>query len=78
MELRGAESLTRIQQSYGDVNGLCARLRTSPVEGKYVQQADGQLEPHRTRKVQPQAVLCSTRNTVWCFHSELLWYVMMF
>ncbi|XP_045892342.1 plasma membrane calcium-transporting ATPase 1-like [Micropterus dolomieu] len=33
MELRGAESLTRIQQSYGDVNGLCARLRTSPVEG---------------------------------------------
>lgn len=37
MELRGAESLNRIQESYGDVNGLCARLRTSPVEGKYVQ-----------------------------------------
>ena len=37
MELRGAEALTRIQESYGDVNGLCARLRTSPIEGKYVQ-----------------------------------------
>eukprot|EP00064_Thunnus_orientalis_P024399 superscaffoldBa00010401_g24692 len=33
MELRGAEALTRIQESYGDVNGLCARLRTSPIEG---------------------------------------------
>ena len=37
MELRGAEALTRIQESYGDVNGLCARLKTSPVAGKYVQ-----------------------------------------
>ena len=37
MELRGAEALTRIQECYGDVNGLCARLRTSPVDGKYVQ-----------------------------------------
>lgn len=36
MELRGAESLTRIQECYGDVSGLCARLRTSPVEGKHV------------------------------------------
>lgn len=34
MELRGAEAVTRIQERYGDVGGLCARLRTSPVEGK--------------------------------------------
>lgn len=33
MELRGAESVTRIQKQYGGVGGLCARLRTSPVEG---------------------------------------------
>lgn len=33
MELRGVESVTRIQERYGDVGGLCARLRTSPVEG---------------------------------------------
>lgn len=33
MELRGAESAARIQERYGDVGGLCARLRTSPVEG---------------------------------------------
>lgn len=37
MELRGADALTRIQQCYGDINGLCARLRTSPVEGRYLQ-----------------------------------------
>ena len=33
MELRGAESVARIQEQYGDAGGLCARLRTSPVEG---------------------------------------------
>ncbi|XP_034444781.1 plasma membrane calcium-transporting ATPase 1-like [Hippoglossus hippoglossus] len=33
MELRGPEALTRIQKSYGDVNGLCTRLKTSPVQG---------------------------------------------
>ncbi|XP_062276419.1 plasma membrane calcium-transporting ATPase 1-like isoform X9 [Scomber scombrus] len=45
MELRGAEALTRIQESYGDVNGLCARLRTSPVEG-----LDGNSEDIDRRK----------------------------
>ncbi|XP_035857036.1 plasma membrane calcium-transporting ATPase 1-like isoform X1 [Sander lucioperca] len=33
MELRGEESVTIIKEKYGDVNELCARLRTSPVEG---------------------------------------------
>lgn len=37
MELRGADSVNKIKDSYGDVNGLCARLRTSPVEGKHVE-----------------------------------------
>uniref|UniRef100_A0A9J7Z3X5 Calcium-transporting ATPase n=1 Tax=Cyprinus carpio carpio TaxID=630221 RepID=A0A9J7Z3X5_CYPCA len=32
MELRGAEALHKIQESYGDVNGLCSRLKTSPVD----------------------------------------------
>ncbi|XP_041794062.1 plasma membrane calcium-transporting ATPase 1-like [Chelmon rostratus] len=45
MELRGAESLTRIQECYGDVNGLCTRLRTSPVEG-----LDGNSEDIDRRK----------------------------
>lgn len=36
MELRGADAITRIQDCYGDVNGLCNRLRTSPVEGTYM------------------------------------------
>lgn len=34
MEQRGADSVNRIQECYGDVHGLCARLRTSPAEGK--------------------------------------------
>ncbi|XP_048012866.1 plasma membrane calcium-transporting ATPase 1a isoform X4 [Megalobrama amblycephala] len=33
MELRGAEGLYKIQESFGDVNGLCSRLKTSPVDG---------------------------------------------
>ncbi|XP_042351770.1 plasma membrane calcium-transporting ATPase 1-like [Plectropomus leopardus] len=33
MGLRGAESVTEIKENYGDINGLCARLRTSPVKG---------------------------------------------
>uniref|UniRef100_W5NHX1 Calcium-transporting ATPase n=1 Tax=Lepisosteus oculatus TaxID=7918 RepID=W5NHX1_LEPOC len=33
MELRGAEGLHKIQDCYGDVPGLCARLKTSPIEG---------------------------------------------
>ncbi|XP_061677752.1 plasma membrane calcium-transporting ATPase 2-like isoform X2 [Syngnathoides biaculeatus] len=33
MELRGDDANNRIRQNYGDVNGLCARLRTSPLEG---------------------------------------------
>uniref|UniRef100_UPI0037E85421 plasma membrane calcium-transporting ATPase 1-like isoform X1 n=1 Tax=Semicossyphus pulcher TaxID=241346 RepID=UPI0037E85421 len=45
MELRGPESVTRIQECYGDVNGLCARLRTSPVDG-----LDGSSEDIDRRK----------------------------
>ncbi|XP_041431053.1 plasma membrane calcium-transporting ATPase 3 isoform X1 [Xenopus laevis] len=33
MELRGAEAIQKIQDSYSDVNGLCRRLKTSPTEG---------------------------------------------
>lgn len=35
MELRGAEGLYKIQESFADVNGLCSRLKTSPVDGTY-------------------------------------------
>ncbi|AWP07893.1 putative plasma membrane calcium-transporting ATPase 1-like [Scophthalmus maximus] len=45
MELRGPEALTRIQTSYGDVNGLCARLKTSTVGG-----LDGNAEDINRRK----------------------------
>ena len=34
MELRSAEAVTKIGDSYGDVQGLCRRLKTSPIEGK--------------------------------------------
>ncbi|XP_072242577.1 plasma membrane calcium-transporting ATPase 1-like [Leuresthes tenuis] len=45
MELRGTEAITRIQDCYGDVNGLCVRLRTSPIEG-----LDGNSEDINRRK----------------------------
>ncbi|XP_066504926.1 plasma membrane calcium-transporting ATPase 4 isoform X2 [Hoplias malabaricus] len=33
MELRGPEGLQRIQECYGDVQGLCSRLKSSTTEG---------------------------------------------
>uniref|UniRef100_A0A8C2JR40 Calcium-transporting ATPase n=1 Tax=Cyprinus carpio TaxID=7962 RepID=A0A8C2JR40_CYPCA len=47
MELRGAEGLHKIQESYGDVNGLCNRLKTSPVDG-----LSGQPQDIEKRKVE--------------------------
>ncbi|XP_068450002.1 plasma membrane calcium-transporting ATPase 1-like [Clinocottus analis] len=46
MELRGMDSVNKIKESYGDVSGLCARLRTSPVEG-----LDGNSEDLEQRKL---------------------------
>ncbi|XP_041747788.1 plasma membrane calcium-transporting ATPase 2 isoform X10 [Coregonus clupeaformis] len=33
MELRGGEAVVKIQEDYGDMDGLCQRLKTSPTEG---------------------------------------------
>lgn len=33
MELRGAEALSKIGETYEDTQGLCNRLKTSPVDG---------------------------------------------
>ncbi|KAL0963041.1 hypothetical protein UPYG_G00348940 [Umbra pygmaea] len=40
MELRGAEAISKIGESYGDVQGLCTRLKTSPTDGLSGQPAD--------------------------------------
>lgn len=34
MELRSAEAVNKIQDAYGDVPGICRRLKTSPIEGR--------------------------------------------
>ncbi|XP_054910604.1 plasma membrane calcium-transporting ATPase 1a isoform X4 [Poeciliopsis prolifica] len=40
MELRGAEAITKISETYGDTQGLCSRLKTSPIDGLSGQPAD--------------------------------------
>ncbi|XP_026783734.3 plasma membrane calcium-transporting ATPase 3a isoform X3 [Pangasianodon hypophthalmus] len=40
MEVRGAEALQKIQESYGDTEGLCHRLKTSPTDGLWDVPAD--------------------------------------
>ncbi|XP_051525515.1 plasma membrane calcium-transporting ATPase 3-like isoform X1 [Myxocyprinus asiaticus] len=45
MELRGAEALQKIQESYSDTEGLCHRLKTSPADGLSDNPAD--LEKRR-------------------------------
>lgn len=34
MELRSTDALQKIQECYGDVYGICSRLKTSPHDGK--------------------------------------------
>lgn len=34
MELRSTEAVNKIRDTYGDVQGICCRLKTSPIEGK--------------------------------------------
>lgn len=41
MELRSAEAVNKIRDTYGDVQGICRRLKTSPIEGKNVQHTCG-------------------------------------
>ncbi|KAM8916534.1 plasma membrane calcium-transporting ATPase 2-like isoform 2-T7 [Spinachia spinachia] len=33
MELRSAEAVSKIKEAHGDVQGICRRLKTSPIEG---------------------------------------------
>lgn len=35
MELRGTDALQKIQESYGDTEGLCQRLQSSTTDGEY-------------------------------------------
>ena len=34
MELRGTDALQKIQESYGDTDGLCQRLQSNTTEGE--------------------------------------------
>uniref|UniRef100_H3AUN5 Calcium-transporting ATPase n=1 Tax=Latimeria chalumnae TaxID=7897 RepID=H3AUN5_LATCH len=45
MELRSGEAVAKIAESYGDVQGICRRLKTSPIEGLSGNPAD--LEKRR-------------------------------
>lgn len=38
MELRGADALQKIQDSYGDTEGLCQRLQSNTSEGEQQEQ----------------------------------------
>ncbi|XP_054476775.1 plasma membrane calcium-transporting ATPase 1-like [Anoplopoma fimbria] len=45
MDLRGEDAMNKIKDCYGDVNGLCNRLKTSPIDG-----LDGNSEDIERRK----------------------------
>lgn len=34
MEQRSSEAVSKIQEGFGDVQSICRRLKTSPIEGK--------------------------------------------
>ncbi|XP_062456966.1 plasma membrane calcium-transporting ATPase 3-like [Rhea pennata] len=66
MELRGAEALLKVQEAYGDVHGLCCRLKTSPTEGL----AEGAAELERRRQVFGQNWIPPKRPKTF---AELVW-----
>ncbi|XP_068780275.1 plasma membrane calcium-transporting ATPase 3 isoform X7 [Struthio camelus] len=66
MELRGAEALLKVQEAYGDVHGLCRRLKTSPTEGL----AEGAAELERRRQVFGQNWIPPKRPKTF---AELVW-----
>lgn len=43
MELRSGEAVNKIRDTYGDVQGICRRLKTSPIEGKTCPTRQAQL-----------------------------------
>ncbi|XP_054664607.1 plasma membrane calcium-transporting ATPase 3 isoform X7 [Grus americana] len=66
MELRGAEALLKVQEAYGDVHGLCRRLRTSPTDGL----SEGAAELERRRQVFGQNWIPPKRPKTFV---ELVW-----
>ncbi|XP_074990869.1 plasma membrane calcium-transporting ATPase 3 [Calonectris borealis] len=66
MELRGAEALLKVQEAYGDVHGLCRRLRTSPTDGL----SEGAAELERRRQVFGQNWIPPKRPKTF---AELVW-----
>lgn len=46
MELRGTEAINKIGETYGDIQGLCNRLKTAPIDGLSGQPAD--IEKRKT------------------------------
>ncbi|XP_060937495.1 plasma membrane calcium-transporting ATPase 1 isoform X1 [Limanda limanda] len=46
MELRGPEAISKVGETYGDTQGLCSRLKSSPIDGLSGQLAD--IEKRKT------------------------------
>ncbi|XP_067399287.1 plasma membrane calcium-transporting ATPase 3-like [Emydura macquarii macquarii] len=66
MELRGAEALQKIQESYTDVSGLCRRLKTSPTEGL----ADNAADLEKRRQIYGQNLIPPKRPKTFL---QLVW-----
>lgn len=43
MDLRSAEAINRINETFGGVHNICKRLKTSPVEGKGIYCLGGEI-----------------------------------
>ena len=62
MELRSGEAVANIRDGYGDVQGICRRLKTSPIEGK----------PHMCESAQYAWIWNDTCfNIKWCISIPL-------
>lgn len=63
MELRGTEAVVKIKETYGETEGLCRHLKTSPTEGRHISL---RLNRGALRKCSPDS-----ERKRFCFKPEL-------
>lgn len=66
MELRSAEAVNKIQDTYGDVQGICRRLKTSPIEGR--------MAPPRCKHIITTFTVELLQRETVIFKDYVVWY----
>lgn len=65
MELRGADALQKIQDSYGDTEGLCRRLQSSPTDGELWRYHSNRWDSRAVDEFVQSSIMCTSDMRGW-------------